>query len=54
MVPFVIQFPMNSYGQEGDDCAFEVNVSPFQVNVERGGVEHYGRVPGPFDSPSGI
>ena len=44
MVPFVIQFPMNSYGQEGGDCTFEVNVSPFQVNIEGGGVEHYVRV----------
>lgn len=34
--------PMTSYGQTV--CPMEVEVSPYQVNIDSGGVEHYVRV----------
>ena len=37
------QVPPKCYGQE-EPCPIEVEVSPYQVNIDSGGVDHYVRV----------
>ena len=43
MISFLSPFPMICYG-EGEPCPIRVEVSPYQVNIDSGGVEHYVRV----------
>ena len=43
MISFVLCLPMICYGQE-EICPMRVDVSPYQVNIDSGGVEHYVRV----------
>jgi hypothetical protein len=42
MVSLAFYVPMTCYGQE--TCPMDVEVSPYQVNIDSGGVEHYVRV----------
>ena len=41
VMTLAIVVPTTSYG---DECPLEVDVSPFQVNIDAGGVSHYVRV----------
>jgi hypothetical protein len=42
LMSFAIHLPSTCYGQE--TCPLEVDVSPYQVNIDSGGVEHYVRI----------
>ena len=42
LMSFGIHLPSTCYGQE--PCTLEVDVSPYQVNIDSGGVEHYVRI----------
>ena len=41
LTAFALQLPSTCYG---DDCQFQVEVSPYQVNIDAGGAAHYVRV----------
>jgi len=41
MISFLLPFPMPCHGA---DCDFDVEVSPYQVNIDSGGVDHYVRI----------
>lgn len=41
MISFLLTLPVPS---SGEDCLIGVEVSPYQVNIDSGGVEHYVRV----------
>jgi hypothetical protein len=40
MISFLLPFPMTCYG-ENEPCPITVEVSPYQVNIDSGGVDHY-------------
>ena len=45
LTAFGLQVPMTCYGQdEVVTCPMRVEVSPYQVNIDAGGAEHYVRV----------
>ena len=45
MISFLLHFPMTCYGEEeSEPCPLSVEVSPYQVNINSGGVSHYVRV----------
>lgn len=42
---FLVNIPQNCYGEDvSEPCPIRVEVSPFQVNIDAGGVAHYVRV----------
>jgi hypothetical protein len=43
MMSFLIHVPMTCYGDD-EPCPLRVDVSPYQVNIDSGGAEHYVRV----------
>jgi hypothetical protein len=44
MMTLLFHFPMTSFGQEVCPLDLRVEVSPYQVNIDAGGVAHYVRV----------
>jgi len=44
MISLLLPFPMTCYGGEAEPCSFRVDVSPYQVNIESGGEDHFVRV----------
>ena len=42
MISFLLPYPLTCYGEE--PCPIRVDVSPYQVNIDSGGVDHYVRV----------
>ena len=45
MISLALYLPMTCYGQEEyEPCPMRVEVSPYQVNIDSGGAEHYVRV----------
>ena len=42
IISFLLPFPMTCYGVE--PCTITIDVSPYQVNIDSGGAEHYVRV----------
>jgi len=43
MISFLLPYPMTCYGAI-EPCPIRVEVSPYQVNIDSGGVDHYVRV----------
>jgi hypothetical protein len=43
LISFLLPFPMTCYGEDVS-CSFRVDVSPYQVNIESGGEDHFVRV----------
>ena len=43
MMAFVLHLPLECYG-DMEPCPMTVDVSPYQVNIEGGGINHYVRV----------
>ena len=43
MISLLLPFPMPCHGED-EPCPIRVEVSPYQVNIDAGGVEHYFRV----------
>ena len=43
MISFLLLFPRTCYGED-EPCPMRVEVSPYQVNINSGGAEHYVRV----------
>ena len=43
VILFLVPFPMTCYGEE-EPCPIRIDVSPYQVNIDSGGVDHYVRV----------
>jgi len=43
MISFLLPFPITCYGED-EPCSMKVEVSPYQVNIDSGGAEHYVRV----------
>lgn len=43
MISFLLPFPMTCYGEEVP-CPIRIDVSPYQVNIDSGGADHYVRV----------
>jgi hypothetical protein len=43
IISFLLPFPMTCYGEE-EPCPVRIEVSPYQVNIDSGGVDHYVRV----------
>lgn len=43
MMSFLLHFSMTCYGEE-EPCPIRVEVSPYQVNIDSGGAEHYVRI----------
>ena len=44
MICFLFYIPMTCFGEEGCPISLGVEVSPYQVNIDAGGVAHYVRV----------
>lgn len=45
MTSFLLFFAVTSYGEEvPEPCPMRVEVSPYQVNIDSGGVSHYVRI----------
>jgi len=46
MISFLLPYPMTCYGEEDESntCPMRVEVSPYQVNIDSGGVDHYVRI----------
>jgi hypothetical protein len=45
LISFLLPFPMTCYGQDEPlPCPMRVEVSPYQVNIDSDGVEHFVRV----------
>ena len=45
MISFLLPYPMTCYGEEEvEPCPMRVEVSPYQVNIDSGGVDHYVRI----------
>ena len=44
MICFLFYLPMTCFGEEGCPIGLGVEVSPYQVNIDAGGVAHYVRV----------
>ena len=45
MMSFLLHLPMTCYGEdEPESCPLRFDVSPYQVNIDSDGVEHYVRI----------